>query len=569
MNLSHLKKMSEDDDFFHVQDMRAGDTFRVAKKGLSPELHGQIAQHFSDGGVALKDAGKAAAREGLSALEQSPIGLAAQGASGLYDALKDPELRSNLAATGKDVLSDINPFSASRSQPPAPASVDPGPQPGVNMEPVGGFTPAPPGTPAPPAAPPPPQQPAPGTGGGGPPTSGAGVPSYDKTIMTATGQESRALRDEAALAKQQADEEVSMRQASEARKAAIHQEWNQRWAAVQGNADKLQKDIGNGTIDANQWWHSRNVAQKMSGVIGLILGGIGQSFGGGPNAAKEIIDKSISQDIEAQKANLGKKQTQLGHYIQQGHDIHQAESLATADEESALAAQLSSAKAKFAGLRAGPEADKSIAELNLSSMDRRKQAMAQGLQMALTKSQLEEHAESMKERKVQRAAVEDYLKGGAINPYVPKEIRELAVDLPGGKRAMASSPKEAEEIRASQEEMGGLKKNLQGMRALVEAHPHGISKVLSREDEARAEELYNSTLTKLNNLEGLKRFTETEKEIYAHRINDIRNLKFSSAGDIAKLDALAEEIDNKVSSQNKHLLGKGAGSAAPAGLVKY
>jgi hypothetical protein len=60
---------------------------------------------------------------------------------------------------------------------------------------------------------------------------------------------------------------------------------------------------------------ARASASKAMAGIGMILSGIGAGLTHGPNLAAQFITKQIDQDIDAQKANLGKKENLLGYFF--------------------------------------------------------------------------------------------------------------------------------------------------------------------------------------------------------------------------------------------------------------
>lgn len=382
MNLSHLKKLSEDDDYFHVQDMRAGDSFRVAKKGLSPELHGHIAQHFATGGEAESAAQWAKEHPGEDVMpEQFPT----LSAKERFDAMESAKGAgagvnpSSLLQSVKDWAHTDAPGATPAAVPgvnftPAP-SPDPGPQPGVNMSSMDG--PAPGDVPPPVQPQPLPQAPAraPGTGGPRDPTAG-----FARQLGAVGKQEEEAIHSQERVAADKAAFDLAASQHLEQQQNEAHQLWGQRYEQNMAQQQKLQQDIASGEISADKWWHSRSAAQQVAGTIGLILGGIGQAFGGGENQAKALIDKSIAQDIDAQKANLGKKQTLLGDLMRQGYSIQDAEKLATAHAQAVYQGALAKGAAQTGTANAAAIAQKTIADLKGSQLSQTQEVMQRGFQ---------------------------------------------------------------------------------------------------------------------------------------------------------------------------------------------
>lgn len=69
---------------------------------------------------------------------------------------------------------------------------------------------------------------------------------------------------------------------------------------------RLQDEAANQKEDPGRWWGSKSAGEKMLGVIGIIFGGLSQGQGHG-NPAMDLMNRSIDQDIAAQKANIAQK----------------------------------------------------------------------------------------------------------------------------------------------------------------------------------------------------------------------------------------------------------------------
>lgn len=78
---------------------------------------------------------------------------------------------------------------------------------------------------------------------------------------------------------------------------------------VEAENAPLRKSILETKVDPNRLWHNASTGNKVMASIGLILGGIGAGLTKGPNAALDVMQKNIDRDIQAQKDDLGKKQT--------------------------------------------------------------------------------------------------------------------------------------------------------------------------------------------------------------------------------------------------------------------
>ena len=111
-------------------------------------------------------------------------------------------------------------------------------------------------------------------------------------------------------------------------------------SAETANIDKVMADIASTKIDPHRFWDSRTTGQKVATGIGLILSGMGSGLTGQPNLAAQFLQRTIDQDIEAQKANLDKKNNLVGWMMKKYGNVQTAAQAATAYQLAALAGQV-------------------------------------------------------------------------------------------------------------------------------------------------------------------------------------------------------------------------------------
>lgn len=112
---------------------------------------------------------------------------------------------------------------------------------------------------------------------------------------------------------------------------------------VASDLEAAVKDYGDGHIDPNHFWKDKGIVGKASTMIGLILGGISAGVTGGPNPAMAMLNKLIDNDIEAQKADLGKKQNVIAALQHQYNNIMDATNAAKAMKLEVFKAELQKA----------------------------------------------------------------------------------------------------------------------------------------------------------------------------------------------------------------------------------
>lgn len=100
--------------------------------------------------------------------------------------------------------------------------------------------------------------------------------------------------------------------------------YNAKVKEIDQERQALQADIANSHIDPNHYLGSMDTPQRISTAVGLILGGIGAGFGNGPNSSLQMLNNQIDRDIDAQKANLGKKENLLSATMRQYGNLKDA-----------------------------------------------------------------------------------------------------------------------------------------------------------------------------------------------------------------------------------------------------
>lgn len=156
------------------------------------------------------------------------------------------------------------------------------------------------------------------------PAGVGGLGMFENTRAN-VGQQQRALGElgdaEAAKARYAAEE--LQRQVDE--KTAQETERQKALAEVQSEGDRLRQDILESKIDPRRLWNSRTDGEKAMSLIGIVLSGIGSGLTGQPNLALQVIDKAIDRDINAQTAELGKKENALSSLMQKYGNLMQAQ----------------------------------------------------------------------------------------------------------------------------------------------------------------------------------------------------------------------------------------------------
>lgn len=399
-----VSKSAPKDRGAKAQDMRETDThfhvgsFKIAKKGLNPKTLEGLRKHFACGGKVKKmaegDIVPGAEDPSFTGTVPAALTPLADPAATLAAGAEEQARLSAFQppAVTATPMDDFAAQAAAVPQPP-PAAVPPGMSPDVRPD----LTSQPP---APATAPAVPQGYAPP---GDAVTAQLGSPeSLDKEVQRKVAREGvpealewdyyhnlpklhAALATEektasALIAKAHEDQATGTKRAAQSVEAQI--------AGMDKMFAEMSDDIKNSRINPNKFWESKNTGQLIMGAVGLILGGAGAGMTGGRNLAADIIEKAIDRDVEAQKANLGKKFNLLSFALQKTNNLVQAEQVTAALLGSAALADVQGRLARLKGDTAGVEHELAVQALRSQIAARIDSYRTHAVQNALAKTQL-------------------------------------------------------------------------------------------------------------------------------------------------------------------------------------
>lgn len=121
------------------------------------------------------------------------------------------------------------------------------------------------------------------------------------------------------------DDQITVQQDAGTAAKEIQDHYKASLKKLEDERANITEDIRNTHIDPNRLYHSMDTGQKIASILGLIAGGLGASLQGqGPNPALAYLNKLSDQDIEAQKAELGKKENLLSANLRKFGDLKEA-----------------------------------------------------------------------------------------------------------------------------------------------------------------------------------------------------------------------------------------------------
>lgn len=294
--------------------------------------------------------------------------------------------------------------------------------------------------------------------------------------------------------------------------------------AIDLENDNLTKAVVDQKIDPQRYMHNMSTGNRIMASIGLFLGGMASGRGGGPNVAATNIQNAINADIDAQKSELGKKQTLLSQNLAKYGDLDHATQVTMMQLNSMAQGQVAILAAKSGAAQAGPAAQAAIANLKNQNM--------------VTGSQLQQ---SMMSAGVGRQAITSGISAQAL-PLVPEKQRPNMVLMPNGQYGDAGS---AENAKAVNEEVAPYKPLMQDLQQLKQLNTSGS--IMSPAGRARADALQGRVVIQLNDLAKARRISEADIGFQKGQLSDPTSIMNKLSGDWnASTDTLMGSLSNRM-----------------------
>jgi hypothetical protein len=307
---------------------------------------------------------------------------------------------------------------------------------------------------------------------------------------------------------------------------AGNKEHNKKLEELYSKQTAFEKAAADSKVNPDRYWQNASVPGKISASIGLILGGIGSGLTGTENAALKIINQTIDNDIEAQKKN-----------IDQANNLYRMNLDAIKNEKEAY----NVTKAQMIG----------VAELKLKEQMARtssQEAIAQG-KIALGKLQL------AKQQLLQQTALDQVVTVGQDNPKMitPEILEKLPAEqrerfIPG--YGFTISKPGAEKIRS--ELLPQKDTSVQMIDDLINLREKYGRELTNREVVAEANTIRGFLRGQMRTfLVGPGAVTENEQKILDQIISDPTKILSTDAGTLAALNKLKQSIDRSFVNQAK------------------
>lgn len=335
------------------------------------------------------------------------------------------------------------------------------------------------------------------------------------------GQEEAGINGVAAAQKQGGDASAKVYDQLSQQLAATQKDYETKTQALDAENKNLQADIASTKIDPHRVWNGTSTGNKVIAAIGVALSGIGSGLTGQQNLALKVINDTVDRDIDAQKADLGKKQNLLSANLQKYGRLDQAVAATRANLLSVAQGQAAGIAAKTQGSVAQANAQQLLGQLGMQTQQLVHQVGMQSVLGRIQSGQMEIGPQDI--------------------PRLPQEMQKKAVMLPGGKVRFGLTDDDAKAVKDVQEAAGNVQGTVREMQTLMQG---GTAWTPAR--RAQAEALYNRIIPQVNELAGLKRLSDKDIEVIKGQVPNPGAFMQGSA--TAKLDVLNQTINNKVGS---------------------
>lgn len=187
--------------------------------------------------------------------------------------------------------------------------------------------------------------------------------AYNQGLQEQKGGIEEAAKAESDLAQAQ---QPILQQAVQRQQEQI-KNYENNYSALDKERQAFQKDIQDKHIDPQHYMNSLGVAGRVSTAIGLILGGMGGGITGQGNPALDYLNKQIANDIDAQKANIGKTENLLAANMKQFGNLQDATKMTQLMQIDIVKNQLAEAAAKSTDPLVKARAQQAMGQLDMQA----------------------------------------------------------------------------------------------------------------------------------------------------------------------------------------------------------
>jgi hypothetical protein len=398
----------------------------------------------------------------------------------------------------------------------------------------------------------------------------AGKPSDE--LAAASRQQQDAARALGEAQAQRADAQEAAAAQALAQREALAAESAQKMKAAEARRDALREQVLKSEIDPNRLMGSLSTGQKVTAVLGMLLGGIGAGLSHGPSYAMQVIDDAIGRDIRAQEA---KKDSLFRMYADAGHDADSAASLARSDTQTVIAARLekaaltagsAEARARIGQIVGALRADAAKAQQDWIAKDFtnrnqrnvvQQEVDAKAADIAAKKQAMGLNAAGAAQEGVRNQIIARAMSGDEVQAAelaaLPEKLADQMIQTRAGFFTKARNQSAADGVAKVEAQADVIKDALTRYEALRKEHSSGVFGT-DRTGKAEAKQIRSSLTGSLKELLNLGALSESDYDLLYNQIPDITDVSFSDAG-AASIASLRRDVDSRVqATRNRNLM---------------
>jgi hypothetical protein len=194
-----------------------------------------------------------------------------------------------------------------------------------------------------------------------------GTQAFGNAYAQGVGEQKAGIAQQAQAEQQQGRaDEMATAQAAEQQHQAL-KTFQQHSDELNNERQSLIQDINSQHIDPDRYVNNMSTGDKMGTAIGLLLSGMGSGILHQENPVMKFMQQQIDNDIQAQKADLGKKENLLSANFKQFGNMRDATDMTKVMTNDILSAQLKQSAAKATSTMARANALKAAGVLDQQS----------------------------------------------------------------------------------------------------------------------------------------------------------------------------------------------------------
>lgn len=339
-------------------------------------------------------------------------------------------------------------------------------------------------------------------------------------------------------------------------------------AARQKDFDSTVSQLSQMRMDPDRFWASRSTAQKVSGLIGIALGGFLQGARGGSNPGLDIINQAIDRDIDAQKFayaathdTASAKQTAFAIAMQKYQNEDAARAMARAAALDAVIAETAQVGALHKGTEVGNRADAAIAQLQIDKMNQIGQGVAfipatqrarvyvdprTGLRYTEHEMKAlvakEGERDFSREQEATKIGGQLMVEGAKAQGEADKHRQQLQVRLPNGDVIVANSADQHKQVSEAAASVQETRRLVAEAKRIREGWKFRMP---TTEDHAKLQSIQSNLVTQYGVQNKLGALSESDMSL---AVNGVGDLFAVGSGPEAVLDRTNATAEKKLSS---------------------